>query len=54
MMSQPLNLTNVVSAVLRQLPQWIRTDLASKDAALRERAEDALAAIVASAVADAG
>lgn len=39
--------------MLRQAPQWIRTDLLSRDAAMRERAEEALAAMVASAIAKA-
>jgi hypothetical protein len=35
----------VLKAVVR-LPDWIRHDLASKDAALRTRAEEALVAIL--------
>lgn len=47
------DLTEIVTTILRAAPQWIRSDLVSKDAALKERAEDALAAMIASAIADA-
>jgi hypothetical protein len=50
---EPADLTEIVTAVLRQAPQWIRSDLLSKDAAMRERAEEALAAMIASPIADA-
>lgn len=52
-MKEPADLTEIVTAVLRQAPQWIRSDLLSKDAAMRERAEEALAAMIASPIADA-
>lgn len=52
-MTEPADLTEVVTAVLRQAPQWIRSDLLSKDTAMRERGEEALAAMIASAIADA-
>jgi hypothetical protein len=32
--------------LIRRMPEWVRTDLSSKDAALRERAEDTLAAML--------
>jgi hypothetical protein len=52
-MTGPADLAGIVSSLLRQVPQWIRSDLASKDAALRERAEDALAAMITAAIAGA-
>jgi hypothetical protein len=45
------DLTSIITLVLNQAPQWIRADLASKEPALRERAEEALAAMIAAAVA---
>lgn len=39
------------SAIAR-LPDWLRRDLASKDEASRQRAEEALAAIILSASAE--
>jgi hypothetical protein len=45
-----IDLTDVVARTIRQAPQWVRGDLASKDVALRARAEDALAAMVAAAI----
>lgn len=47
------DLTVIITTVLNQAPQWIRVDLASKEPALRERAEEALAAMIAAAVASA-
>ncbi|MDE8652778.1 hypothetical protein [Novosphingobium album (ex Liu et al. 2023)] len=35
-----------VGAMVKNIPQWIRVDLASDDAARRERAEDALSAMI--------
>jgi hypothetical protein len=52
-MTPTVDLTEIVTDLLRQAPQWIRTDLASKDGALRERAEDALAAMIVNAIGDA-
>lgn len=36
--------------VLARVPQWIRHDLASTDMALRTRAEETLAAMIAAAI----
>ena len=41
----------IVTAVLMRAPEWIRTDLAAKDAKLRTRAEEALAGMIADALA---
>ena len=46
---KPEELANIVSAVVARLPEWIRSDLASKDASARERAEETLAAMVVAA-----
>jgi hypothetical protein len=40
-----------VSAVVTNAPTWIRTDLASRDEALRKRAEETLAAMITAALA---
>ena len=40
----------LILKVVSQAPAWIRTDLSSKDAALRQRAEEALAAMIAAAL----
>jgi hypothetical protein len=48
------DLSAIITSVLNTAPQWIRSDLASKDAALRQRAEEALAAMIAAAIAGAG
>jgi hypothetical protein len=52
-MDQLCYLTDLMTAVLGQTPQWIRADFSSRDAAFRARAEDALAAILANSIADA-
>lgn len=39
-----------VSAVLAKTPEWVRTELSSKDATVRVRAEEALAAMIADAL----
>lgn len=44
------DVTAVVTAVLERAPEWVRTDLAAKDAAARARAEETLAAMVAAAL----
>jgi hypothetical protein len=43
-----------IQHLIRKLPRWIRTDLSSQDAALRERAEDALYGIISAAIRDGG
>jgi hypothetical protein len=47
------DLTAIITSVLNAAPQWIRSDLASNDAARRQRAEEALAAMIAAAIAGA-
>lgn len=48
------NITAVITGVLSRAPEWIRKDLASKDASTRERAEEALAALISAAAASKG
>jgi bifunctional ADP-heptose synthase (sugar kinase/adenylyltransferase) len=43
-------LTSTVLRVIERAPQWVRHDLESKDAALRVRAEETLAAMIAAAL----
>ncbi len=43
---------DIITAVIARAPQWIRHDLASSDAALRVRAEESLAAMIAAALAE--
>jgi hypothetical protein len=49
---------NEVSHNVRQMvgriPRWLRVDLASTDTRLRERAEDALSAMIIAALAESG
>jgi hypothetical protein len=45
----PEELAGIVSGVVARLPEWVRTDLASKDASARERAEETLAAMIVAA-----
>jgi hypothetical protein len=40
----------VILAALERTPDWLRRDLGGKDEAGRERAEESLAAIIASAL----
>lgn len=47
------DLTEVVTQTLASAPQWIRTELLSKDPILRARAEESLAAMIVAAIADA-
>lgn len=42
------NLRTVILAAVERLPDWVRRDLAAKDEASRQRAEESLAAIIAS------
>jgi hypothetical protein len=44
------NLNAIILRVLERTPQWIRHDLDAKDDALRQRAEETLAAIIANAI----
>lgn len=45
-------LSNIVRQMLGRIPQWLRVDLSSSDALLRERAEDALSAMIVAALAE--
>ena len=40
-------LTHIVHEAISNAPQWVKHDLTSKDPALKARAEDALAAMIA-------
>lgn len=44
-------LTDIILRVVERAPQWIRHDLANKDAVARIRAEESLAAMIADALA---
>ena len=44
-MSQPP--VTIIAAIIAKAPQWIKHDLGSKDPAIRERAEESLAARIA-------
>ena len=50
----PTNITAIVTKVLSRAPDWIRKDLAAKDALARERAEEALAALISASLDDGG
>ena len=43
-------ITSLVTELLARAPDWIRRDLASKDPISRTRAEEALAALIGSAL----
>ena len=43
-------LTDTILRVVERAPQWIRRDLDSKDAVVRIRAEESLAAMIADAL----
>ena len=45
-------LTALISRVVAGAPEWIRRDLSSKEQAIRTRAEDAIAAMIAAAIAE--
>lgn len=47
-------LTEIVLTVLQRAPEWIRHDLGAKDASLRARAEEVLAAMVDAAIRERG
>ncbi len=49
-----VDLTNIARQAIANSPQWVRADLTSKDALLKARAEDALAAMIAAALAGPG
>lgn len=41
---------HAIRQLLERLPQWLRTDLAAPDPALRQRAEESLAAMIVAAI----
>jgi hypothetical protein len=43
-------MTATILRVIERAPQWLRHDLESKDAAVRSRAEETLAAMIADAL----
>lgn len=49
MLTKPEDLAGIVAGVVARLPEWVRSDLASKDASARERAEETLAAMIVAA-----
>lgn len=46
------DLSGRVLAALQRVPDWLRRDMAASDVAVRERAEEALAAIIGSVLGD--
>ncbi|WP_342250131.1 DUF6771 family protein [Sphingomonas sp. OTU376] len=46
-------LQSAIASVIARAPEWIRQELASKDHAMRERAEEALAAMIAGTLGEA-
>jgi hypothetical protein len=44
------DLSGVIAQAISKAPEWVKHDLAAKDLALRERAKEALAAMIAAAV----
>lgn len=42
-----------IAKAIKKLPQWLRHDLNAADAAVRQRAEESLAAIITAAIAEA-
>ncbi|RVT90195.1 DUF6771 family protein [Sphingomonas crocodyli] len=48
-----IDLQTIIHSVIARAPQWVRQDLLAKEAGVRERAEEALAAMIASAIAKA-
>lgn len=47
------DLDTILTSVLNQAPDWVRTEFASKDASLRLRAAETLSAMLAAALANA-
>ena len=45
-----ISITKIVREQMQRTPAWVRSDLASHDPALRERAEDVLAAMISAAL----
>lgn len=46
-------MTATILAVIERAPQWVRHDLECRDSAIRTRAEETLAAMIAAALQDA-
>ena len=44
------DLTARIALVVKNAPEWVRTDLASRDPAIRERGEETIAAMIVSAI----
>ncbi|WP_170065968.1 MULTISPECIES: DUF6771 family protein [Sphingomonadaceae] len=44
--------TTTILQVIERAPQWVRHDLEAKDAAIRARAEETLAAMISAALQD--
>jgi hypothetical protein len=42
-----------ITAIIARMPEWLRQELASKESSTRERAEEALSAMIAAALTDA-
>jgi hypothetical protein len=47
------DLDAILTSVLNQAPDWVRTEFASKDLALRQRAAETLSAMLAAALTNA-
>jgi len=47
---EALAIGRIVSERLARVPAWVRSELSAKDAAVRERAEETLAALIAAAL----
>jgi hypothetical protein len=45
-------LTTIILQVIERAPQWVRHDLDAKDAVIRTRAEETLAAMISAALQD--
>lgn len=48
------SLVDLVEKVLARAPEWVRVDLAARDPLQRQRAEETLAAMIASAISSTG
>ncbi|MBC2666746.1 hypothetical protein H7F51_14590 [Novosphingobium flavum] len=44
------DIASIIQAVVQRAPQWLRHDMSSKDEAVRLRAEEAMAAMIADAL----
>lgn len=48
------DLASLIAGVLGRAPEWVRRDLAAKEAGARRRAEDVLAAMISSVIVEQG